>query len=162
VSLLGGLLTIALLGLVLKAALSSGRSFSVTQAMQPVHSLTGPVAGRLLSLLTIVTVGTTTDVARMWVIHDSAVPAILAVAFGAVVAPSVTDRMLALLGSRARVRNHSRTLRRGDRFDGSCHCTPRDLVDRPAPWLHKALRTASTHPLVDCRSTGRPTPRRAR
>lgn len=77
----------------------SGPSFSLKRANQGVGSWSGEAVGRLLAIVSITTLLLTTSVVPQPVLARFAVPAILAVAIGAAVSISITDRVLALLAT---------------------------------------------------------------
>lgn len=75
----------------------SGPGFSLRRASQGVGSWTGEAVGRLLAIVSITTLLLTTSFVPQPVLVRFAVPAILAVAIGAAVSISITDRALALV-----------------------------------------------------------------
>lgn len=91
-------LTLVMLGVIFKLIIGGKGTFSLTRAMQPINSLGGEAVGRLLSILTIITVVVTTDVVPVSVGQAWGAPAVLATAIGAAVAPRLTDRLLSVLG----------------------------------------------------------------
>jgi len=103
VTVISAVLTLALFAFIIRLAVTGkgfrGNSFSLKKAMQGSNSFAGDAVGRLLAVVTIITLLLTTSIIPGYYIERLAVPAILAVVIGVLISLRITDRVLAIFAT---------------------------------------------------------------